>query len=286
MPPNGNPGAGAAPPAIAPDEPAPYAILNAGAEAPLLLVCDHASARLPRSLGDLGLDPPARRGHLAVDIGAEAVVRGLAAGLGVTAVLAGYSRLVVDLNRDLLDPAAFLEFGDGVVIPGNRNLSPEAKAARADVFYKPYHHAIREQVARLRQAGPGPAVVAVHSFTPVLDGVSRPWQMGILWDADRRFAETMVRLLREAGFVVGDNEPYSGKAPQDYTIDTHGEAAGLPHVGIEIRQDLVDDDEGARAVAAVIAKALERALPSTAAGGLESGNGRSSARPVRQGQCQ
>lgn len=286
MPTNGNSGAGAAPPVIAPDEPAPYAILNAGAEAPLLLVCDHASARLPRSLGDLGLDPPARRGHLAVDIGAGPVVRHLAAELGVTAVLAGYSRLVVDLNRDLLDPAAFLEFGDGVVIPGNRSLSPEAKAARAGAFYEPYHRAIEEQVARLREAGPGPAVVAVHSFTPVLEGVSRPWQMGILWDADRRFAEAVIRLLREAGFVVGDNEPYSGKAPQDYTIDTHGEAAGLPHVGIEIRQDLVDGDEGARAIAAVIAQALEHALPSTAAGGLESGDGGSSARPARQGQRQ
>ncbi len=286
MPPNGDTGAGAAPLAIAPDEPAPYTILNAAAEAPLLLVCDHASDRLPRSLGDLGLDPPARRGHLAVDIGAGAVVRHLAAELGVTAVLAGYSRLVVDVNRDLLDAAAFLEFGDGVVIPGNRNLSPEAKAARADAFYKPYHRAIEEQIARLRSAGPGPAVVAVHSFTPVLDGVSRPWQMGILWDADRRFAEVVLRLLREDGFVVGDNEPYSGKAPQDYTIDSHAEAAGLPHVGIEIRQDLVDDDEGARGIAAVLAKAIERALPATAAGALARGNGNRNAHRARQGQGQ
>ncbi len=279
MPPNGNSGAGAAPPAIAPDEPAPFTVLNPRAEAPLLLVCDHASPRLPRSLGDLGLDPPARRGHLAVDIGAGALARNLAADLGVTAVLAGYSRLVVDLNRDLLDPAAFLEFGDGVVIPGNRNLSPEAKSGRAEAFYRPYHRAIDEQIARLRATGRDPAVVAVHSFTPVLDGVSRPWQMGILWDADRRFAEAMIRLLREAGFVVGDNEPYSGKAPQDYTIDTHAEAPGLPHVGIEIRQDLVHEDEGARAIAGVLGQALERALPATPAGGLD-------ARRARQGQYQ
>jgi predicted N-formylglutamate amidohydrolase len=285
MPPNGNTGTGAASPAIAPDEPAPFTILNAHAEAPLLLVCDHASPRLPRLLGDLGLDPPARRSHLAVDIGAGALVRCLAADLGATAVLGNYSRLVVDLNRELMDPAAFLEYGDGVVIPGNRNLSPESKAARAEAFYRPYHRAIDEQIARLRTAGCEPAVVAVHSFTPVLDGVSRPWQMGILWDADRGFAKAMIRLLREAGYVVGDNEPYSGKAPQDYTIDTHAEAAGLPHVGIEVRQDLVDGEHSARAVAAVLGSALERALPATDAGGL-AGDATREASRARQGQWQ
>ncbi len=235
---------------LAPDEPAPFAVLNGDSTGPVLLVCDHASARLPRSLGDLGLDPAARQSHLAQDIGAADLARRLAKTLNATAVLAGYSRLVVDLNRDLQDPEAFLEFGDGIAIPGNRGLSPAARAARVDAIYRPYHAAVGEQVRRLEAAVGVPAIVAVHSFTPVLNGVSRPWEIGIMWDADPRIADILLAGLRAGGYVVGDNEPYSGKAPQDFTIDHHGEAARLPHVGIEVRQDLIDHPEGVTRVAA------------------------------------
>src|SRR5210317_924462 len=115
------------PPLLAPDEPGPFRVLNPLAEAPILLVCDHASCRFPRSLGDMGLDPFARRCHLAVDIGAGALTERLSESLGVTAVLAQYSRLVVDCNRQLLDPSAFLVFGDGIFIPGNNNLGDAEK---------------------------------------------------------------------------------------------------------------------------------------------------------------
>lgn len=252
MPPSGNTGTAIAPKLIAADEPAPFSILNPASERPLLLVCDHASRVFPRSLGDLGLDPLARRCHLALDIGAGALTEQLAERLGVTAVMAGYSRLVVDCNRDLLDPGAFLEFGDGIVIPGNRNLSAEQKAARAEALYWPYHHAIDAEIKRLAGTRRSPAVIAIHSFTPVLDGVSRPWEIGVLSDADRRISDIMLRALTEAGFVVGDNEPYSGRAPQDFTIDNHAEAAGLPHVGIEVRQDLIHQDDGVEQIAAIL----------------------------------
>jgi predicted N-formylglutamate amidohydrolase len=182
----------------------------------------------------------------------------LAESLGVTAVLAGYSRLVVDCNRDLLDPGAFLEFGDGIVVPGNRHLSPAQKTARADAIYWPYHRAIDAEIKRLTGVLRSPGVLAIHSFTPVLDGVSRPWEFGILWDADRRISDILIRELTAAGFVVGDNEPYSGRAPQDFTIDNHAEAAGLPHVGIEVRQDLIDNDEGVAGVAAILHASIQQ----------------------------
>lgn len=234
---------------LAAHEPAPCTVLNSDAKAPILLLCDHASRRLPASLGDMGLDPPARRCHLAVDIGARALTQQLADSLSVTAVLCEYSRLVVDCNRQLLDPGAFLEFGDGIVIPGNRNLSPEQKAARAESIYWPYHNVVEEEIKRLISFGTPPAVLAIHSFTPVLNGVPRSWQMGVLWDTDKRLSDVFLKELREAGFLVGDNEPYSGKAPQDFTIDHHAEANGLPHVGIEIRQDLIDDEAGVEEIA-------------------------------------
>jgi predicted N-formylglutamate amidohydrolase len=258
MPPPGTPAKPAAPELLAADEPAPFTVLNPASDKPALLVCDHASRMFPRSLGDLGLDPLARRCHLALDIGAEALTMRLAESLGVTAVLAAYSRLVVDCNRDLLDPGAFLEFGDGIVVHGNRHLSPAQKTARADAIYWPYHRAIDAEIKRLTGGLRSPGVIAIHSFTPVLDGVSRPWEFGVLWDADRRVSDILIRELTAAGFVVGDNEPYSGRAPQDFTIDNHAEAAGLPHVGIEVRQDLIDDDEGVAGIAAILHASIQR----------------------------
>lgn len=237
---------------LAPDEPGPFRVLNPLAEVPILLVCDHASHRFPRKLGDMGLDPFARRCHLAVDIGAGKLTSSLAESLKVTAVVQNYSRLVVDCNRQLMDPSAFLQYGDGILVPGNRNLHQDQKDLRANALYWPYHRAIEEQIVRLEKIGPAPAFIAVHSFTPVLDGEARPWQIGILWDKDERLREVFLEDFRAAGYVVGDNEPYSGKAPQDYTIDRHAEARGLPHIGIEIRQDLLGDKAGIAEVAAVM----------------------------------
>ena len=240
------------------DEPGPFQVLNPLAELPILLVCDHASCRFPNSLGDMGLDPFARRCHLAVDIGAGPLTERLAASLGVTAVLAQYSRLVVDCNRQLMDPGAFLQFGDGILVPGNRNLHQAEKDLRAGVLYGPYHEAVDKQVQRLRSAGPAPSFIAIHSFTPVMNGEARPWEMGVLWDTDTRLRDIFLEDFTAAGYIVGDNEPYSGKAPQDFTIDHHAEEIGLPHIGIEIRQDLIDDEKGIDE----IARAMHRIIDS------------------------
>jgi predicted N-formylglutamate amidohydrolase len=237
---------------LADDEPVPFVIMNGKSTVPILLICDHASRRFPQALGTMGLDPVALRCHLALDIGAGALTERLATTLNATAVLCQYSRLIVDCNRQLMDPSAFLEFGDGVVVPGNRNLHPEEKQVRADEIYWPYHNAVESQVERLKAAGRPPIFIAVHSFTPVLNGESRRWEMGVLWDTDRVTAEIILHGFREAGFLVGDNEPYSGKAPQDFTIDHHAESIGLPHAGIEIRQDLIDDEQGVAEIAEVL----------------------------------
>ena len=238
-------------------EPSPFYVANPLSEVPILLVCDHASCRFPDALGDMGLDPFARRCHLAIDIGAGSLTESVASSIGCTAVIAQYSRLVVDCNRQLMDPGAFLEYGDGIIVPGNRNLPQFEKDRRADAIYWPYHKAIDEQVKRLRVVGPPPAFISVHSFTPVHDGVSREVQMGVLWDADSRLSDIFIEEFRAAGYLTGDNEPYSGKAPQDFTIDHHAEEIGLPHVGIEVRQDLIDDIPGVDEVAPVMHRIIE-----------------------------
>jgi len=237
---------------LAADDPQPFVVRNPEAAAPILLICDHASHRFPQALGSMGLDPAARRCHLAIDIGAGALTERLADSLGVTAVLCQYSRLIVDCNRQLMDPGAYLEFGDGIVVPGNRNLHQSDKDIRANEIYWPYHNAIEGQIERFQAQGVDPVFIAIHSFTPVLNGESRTWEMGVLWDTDRTTSKIFVHDLREAGYLVGDNEPYSGKAPQDFTIDHHAERIALPHVGIEIRQDLIHHDDGVARIAEVM----------------------------------
>ena len=242
---------------LAKNEPEPFAVLNAAATAPTLLVCDHACLRLPKALGSMGLDPAARRCHIALDIGAGPLTERLAEILGVTAVLCQYSRLVVDCNRQLMDPGAYLEFGDGIVVPGNRNLRQDSKDIRAGEIYWPYHDAIDAQIKRLQLHNSYPVFVSIHSFTPVLNGAFRTWEMGVLWDKDRVTAEIFLHGLREAGYLVGDNEPYSGKAPQDFTVDHHAEPIGLAHVGIEIRQDLIHRADGVMKIADVLREIIQ-----------------------------
>ena len=233
---------------LTPDEPAPFEILNADALLPVLLVCDHASNRFPRSLGTMGLDYINRVSHIALDIGADAVAKALAENLGATAVICQYSRLIVDCNRELVDDSAFLECSDSVDVPGNHDLQESEKEKRASEIYWPYHNAINDQIVRLKKHGIDPVVISIHSFTPVINGNDRKWEMGVLWDKDPATAEIFLTRLVEAGYLVGDNKPYSGKDPEDFTIDFHAESTGLPHVGIEICQDLINHDVGVERV--------------------------------------
>ncbi len=226
-------------------DPPPVEHVNADGKAPVLITCDHASRRVPKSLRNLGLDAESLKLHIGWDIGAAEVSRGLACRLDAPGILAGYSRLVIDCNRDLDDPTSMPTVSDGVPVPGNKDLSPAAKAQRVEALFKPYHRAVETALERFATRGVHPAVLSIHSFTPVMGGSQRPWHIGILWDKDPRMAVPMLAALRrEAGLVVGDNEPYSAREPAGFTVRTHAEKRGLPHLNVEIRQDLLASDAG------------------------------------------
>jgi len=248
---------------LSPNEPSPFVILNPDSVVPLLLVCDHASNRFPQSLGSMGLDYLDRVSHMTLDIGAGAIAESLADKLGATALLCQYSRLVVDCNRKLSDNSVFLENSEGVDIPGNQNLQITEKERRVSEIYWPYHNAIEAQIYRLRDQYINPIVISIHSFTPVMNGEDREWEMGVLWDKDQITAEFFLNKLMDAGFFVGNNEPYSGKAPEDFTIDYHAEPIGLPHVGIEIRQDLINHDEGVERITDTLQEVISALTTST-----------------------
>lgn len=232
-------------PLIGPDDPPPYVVLHEQGAAEALLVCDHASRAFPRAMERLGLPELATWQHVAWDIGAAELTRGLANALDAPAVLAGYSRLVADCNRDPDHAEVFRGESDGWVVPGNQSLTDAARRARCGAFFAPYHARIAASLEELRGRGVIPLFVSIHTFTPVLSGRQRPWHVGVLWDADEENARRLMSGLAQVdGLVVGDNQPYSGRHPADYTINHHARRAGLPHLCIEVRQDQVDSPAG------------------------------------------
>jgi predicted N-formylglutamate amidohydrolase len=260
-------------PLIAAGDPSPYSEVNPTGRAPFLLVCDHASNAFPAAMARLGLSEDAARRHIAWDIGAGELTRALAQLFDAQAVLAGYSRLVIDCNRALSDPSSILATSDGEVVPGNRRLTSIERELRVRSFFEPYHSAIALKLAELNRRAI-PAFIAVHSFTPVLGNDKRPWHVGVLWDRDPRIAVPLLARLRAVpGLVVGDNLPYSGRHPADYTVARHAESARLPHVCLEIRQDQLESAAGVARWARIIVEALgpilaEPALHRSGSGGV------------------
>jgi predicted N-formylglutamate amidohydrolase len=220
-----------------------------------VVVCDHASNAVPQALQSLGVDAAVLARHVGWDIGAGALAQALAARLELPCVASGYSRLVIDCNRDPLGAASMLAFSDGERIPRNESIDPADHAARLAEIFEPYHAAVTAALAGT--GSPYPALIAVHSFTDVMQGWARPWHCGVLWNRDPRLPLAVLAALRaEPGLVVGDNEPYSGRDPSDYTVSRHAAAHGRPHICLEIRQDLLMDERGVAEWAGRLARIL------------------------------
>ena len=252
---------------LGPDEPSPILLHPPGiipadwaasGESPYLLAADHAGRRIPRKLANLGLPDSEFARHIGWDIGIWAVTTLLADALQTLAIGQAYSRLVIDCNRAPHWPSAIPEISESTEIPGNRALSPEARAARIAEIHAPYHAALAALVAARRAAAKPLLFVAMHSFTATYKGIARPWHAGVLHDTtdprSRPLADTMLALLRaEPGLVVGDNEPYILSATADHAVPTHAQANAIPYLELEIRQDLIADPSGQHAWAARLA---------------------------------
>jgi predicted N-formylglutamate amidohydrolase len=238
-------------------EPPPVIEEGSQRRSEFLFTVDHASARIPEQLEGLGLPARELQRHIAWDIGALAVARQVAAALDAPLIAQNYSRLVIDCNRDPAVPASIPAISETVPIPGNTGLgSAEVDARRREIFW-PYHERIKAVLDARLAAGQRTILVAQHSMTDKFKGVARPMHAAILYNRDRRFAGLTLDALRsEAGLIVADNEPYFVSDATDYTIPVHGEARSLPHVEIEIRQDLLMSAVGQGEWAARIVAAL------------------------------
>jgi predicted N-formylglutamate amidohydrolase len=247
-------------PLLDPDEPSPVTLENEPGDSVFFLTCDHAGRDFPRRLAKLGLPENETRRHIAWDIGIGAVGQRLSQLMDATVILQTYSRLVIDCNRDPNVPSSIPEISEITEIPGNRGLGEAERAARVEAIFRPYHNAIAAALDRRAARGRHSVLVALHSFTPVFKDVSRPWQVAVLFNRDPRLAHPLAELLRAEGdLVVGENEPYAVSDLTDYTVPVHGERRGLPHVEIEIRQDLITQPAGQREWAERLARLLPAA---------------------------
>src|SRR5574337_326696 len=238
----------------------PFEYIPGPLDAGVLLVCDHASNALPAEYGSLGLPPEAFGRHIAYDIGAADLTRALAGHLGAPAVLSTFSRLLIDPNRGPYDPTLIMRYSDGAIVPGNARLDTNEIESRRELLWGPYRNRIRSAIGAMLASGEPPAVVSIHSFTPIWRGVPRPWKVGVLWDRDDRVPRPLIETLRAEPGVgaggVGDNEPYDGALAGD-TIDAVATPLGLANALIEIRQDLVDRRERAAEWAQRLARLLK-----------------------------
>lgn len=258
-------------PLLAPDEPPPYGVINPDGTSPYVLLCEHASPRIPRALADLGLPQADILRHIGWDIGAQAVALLLAERLDAPLFVANYSRLVVDCNRPLGNPSLMPETSAGTPIPGNRGLSDTARNARIEALFTPYHTAIARRLDLRQQAGQRTLVVGIHSFTPDFPGQGRPWHAGILFDRARGFGEALIEALTAAGATrVTANEPYVIDH-NDYTVPIHGNARDLPALLVEMRQDLVTDRAGIETWAGWLHHALAAVLDRAGIDALDGG---------------
>ncbi|HEX2582162.1 MAG TPA: N-formylglutamate amidohydrolase [Dongiaceae bacterium] len=242
------------------EDPAPFCTRNLEGQGRFLLFCDHAGRAIPRRLGTLGLDDTHLERHIAWDIGIATFAERLSDLLDAPLFLARYSRLVIDCNRRLEDPSSIAQESDGIAVPGNRGLSADERRSRADEIFLPYHKALAQAIETRKRQGPL-AVLSLHSFTPIMGGTRRPWEIGLLWNRDARLVAPLMDALSAQGVCVGDNQPYSGRDEHGYSMERHAETHDLPHCLIEVRQDLIARPEDARTWAERMAMILRDIYP-------------------------
>ena len=223
-------------------DPKPVEIINEDSTHPLLLVCEHAGQAIPSRLGDLGISQAALDSHIGWDIGAANVTRQMARTLNTPAVLQRYSRLVIDCNRPVDAPGAIPEISDHVEIPGNCAMAASERTTRVTEIFEPY----QKVVGALLRKPSRRIVLSIHSFTQTMNGQHRPWEIGFLFRKDTETSRRLGQFVQDTlpDLTIGLNEPYQINDASDWFVPQHGEAKGIPHSLIEIRNNQIDTAQG------------------------------------------
>ena len=212
---------------------------------PLLFCCDHASNLIPKQYKKLGLTEKILRSHIAYDIGAQTVTKKLTNIFKTNAVLGKYSRLFIDLNRDINHFNLITEKSDGIEIHGNKNLSKSEKLYRINTFHKTYHNELQLTLKNMDKLfSCKTTLICIHSFTSSLQSnKKRPWEIGLLYREDKSLYKPIIKYLdKNSNFKIGKNKPYSGFEDVNYTMTCHGELDNRPFISIEIRNDIFSNN--------------------------------------------
>lgn len=238
--------------------------LHAKGKGRCVIICDHASNLVPKALDNLGLSKKDLQKHIAWDPGTADIGRYMGRALDAPLILAGYSRLVVDLNRGHTNKDCMRKVSDGIKIPGNKKLTVAQKKQRLDALFWPYHGEIDRRIEKFLKAGVTPVLISIHSFTPVMGGFKRPWHIGVMWNKHSKLAKKLAANLRKNNpkLVIGENEPYSmkDKAIGKDSIRRHAGRFKLPYIILEFRQDLVSTKKGALKFAKIFYKSVKPML--------------------------
>lgn len=229
-------------------DPDPVEWINSEGRSAIFLTCEHAGRTVPAVLGDLGIPIAEMDRHIAYDVGAEALSRGLSERLDAALVLQRYSRLVIDCNRPFEARDCFVTESDGTIVPMNADIADLERRRRYVEIHQPLHEAIAVALDQRLASGKPLFLVSVHSFTPLMraTGAVRDFELGLLYNRDPRLAERLAETFRAANpdMTVKLNAPYQVNDISDYTIPVHGERRGIAHVLIEVRNDLINDARG------------------------------------------
>jgi len=236
-------------------------VSNGRGQSPFVIVCDHASNRIPARYGDLGLTPSERLSHIAWDPGALAVSRELSDLLDAPLVQSTVSRIIIDCNRELDAPDLIWTLSEATRIAANENLDAAERQYRIDHFHRPYHASIETLLEARRHAGRETILVCMHSFTPVYHGVPRPWPIGLIHGLDTGFTSALYDALGDddPSLNIGWNEPYAALNGVTLTLEKHGDGRGLDATMIEIRHDEILEPAGVTLWADRLARCLETA---------------------------
>ncbi|MGV8961225.1 MAG: N-formylglutamate amidohydrolase [Stenotrophomonas sp.] len=247
---------------LGPTDPPPFQVHHPDGRSPFVLIADHAGQQVPLALAGLGLAQAELDRHIGWDIGIAGVTLELARRLDAWAITQTYSRLVIDCNRPLASPTLIAPISDGTVIAANAGLDAAARQQRIDAIHTPYHARISDELDQRQQRAQPTILIAMHSFTPAMQGVDRPWHAGVLYHRDTRLAHALRdALAAEPALVIGDNQPYAVSETSDYAVPVHGEGRGLVHVELEIRQDLIADPRGQHEWARRLERILRQLAP-------------------------
>ena len=246
------------------DDPSAHEVVgvtNPSVASNFLIVCEHASKFIPAEFGNLGLDDAVLDSHVAWDPGALAVAGAMSSLLDAPLVAQRVSRLLYDCNRPPEASSAVPAVSEVTRIPGNTGLSAADRQARASRFYAPFRDTLAACIDRRIKTGRAPAIITVHSFTPVFKGVRRETELGILHDADSRLADALIRAAGDgSALAIRRNEPYGPADGVTHTLVEHGVSRGLLNVMIEIRNDLIADRASQTGMAQWLSRCLATAF--------------------------